>query len=138
MLKLIVLGATGLKCPHVVNQKITLALKRWGERVLYADTRETAFELIEQNPDSLLAYAPGVFGDAAVGGKVSPRIKTVEPQVILTTGGDPKQWHETDDPRQFLEAAWNVLQANVALNVELGTHLDILDAFLRVNEEAAF
>lgn len=138
MLKLIVLGATGLKCPEVVNQKITSALTRWGDRVLYADTRETAFDLIEAHPESLLAYAPGVFGDAAAGGKVSPRIKTVEPQVIITVGGDHTVWQETDDPRQFLEAAWNVLQANVALNLELETHLDILDAFLRVSGEAAF
>lgn len=138
MLKLIVLGATGLKCPKVVREKIAEALTRWGDRVLYADTREAAFDLAEANPDSVLAYAPGVFGDAAVGGKVSPRINLVEPQVILTVGSDFTARQQTDDPRQFLEAAWNVLPVNVALNVEMDTHLDILDAFLRVNEEAAF
>jgi hypothetical protein len=139
MLHLVVLGATGLKCPAPITEKITEALKRWGDRVHYADTREAAFDLIEkQHPDAVLAYAPGVFGDAAVGGKVSPRINLTEPQVIITVGGDPAKWHETDDPRQFLEAAWNVLPVRVALNVAVDTHLDILDAFLRINEEVAF
>lgn len=138
MLQLVVMGATGLKCPPPVSKKIIEALTRWGDRVHYADTREAAFDLIEKYPDAVLAYAPGVFGDAAVGGKVSPRINLTEPQVILTVGGDPARWHETDDPRQFLEAARNILPVQVALNVEVGTHLDILDTFLRINEEAAF
>ena len=153
MRDLIVIGASGLKCPAQVQLDIADALQpRLGGRVKYADDRETAFRLLEMYPETaqpVVAYAPGVFGDAAAGGKLSPRLSTTEPQVILTSLRPDEVrdavWDEkdgvratadqpglvlTDDPRRYLEAALAMLRVNVALNVLIDSHLDVLDTFL--------
>jgi hypothetical protein len=142
MKDLIVIGASGHKCPAQVQTDIADALRhRFGTRnVIYADDREA---------QPVVAYAPGVFGDAAAGGQLSPRLATAEPQVILTSLRPDEVrdavWDEkdgiratadqpglvrTDDPRRYLEAALAMLRVNVALNVLIDTHLDVLEGFL--------
>lgn len=133
MRKLIVVGATGGKCPEAVSETIKNRLhERWPDHVLYADDREQAYELLNgDDRDAVLAYAPGVFGDAVSGEKVSPKIWTGEPQVILTTSGQPSNWHGTTDPRQFLEGAMLMLGVHTpAMNVELDTAMDVLGMIL--------
>jgi hypothetical protein len=154
MKDLIVIGASGLKCPAQVQTDIADALRhRFGDQnVFYADDRETAFRILEGYPGDfqpVIAYAPGVFGDAAAGGRLSPRLATAEPQVILTSlrlievrdavwdekdgvraTADQPDLVRTDDPRRYLEAALAMLRVNVALNVLIDTHLDVLEGFL--------
>lgn len=135
MRKLIVIGATGGKCPEPVTQIIKDRLhERWPDHVLYADDREQAYKMLENVQEGecpVLAYAPGVFGDAVAGAKLSPKVWTGEPQVILTTDGQPSTWHGSTDPRQFLEAAMLMLGVNTpAMNVETDTALDVLGMIL--------
>lgn len=159
MRDLIVIGASGEKCSARLQIEFADALgARFPGRVFYADDREVAFAMLEEPRagGAVLAYAPGVFGDAAAGGKLSPRIVTTEPQVILTAlrpeelethtwnlGGilhtaDRMKLASTDDPRQFLEAALAMLGVSVALNVLSETHLDVLATFLSGTDERQF
>ena len=134
MRQLIIIGATGEKIAPELSELIKNRIhERWPDYVRYADTREEAYELLGENGGNtaVLAYAPGVFGDCVAGGKLSPKIWTGEPQVILTTTGRPEDLHQTDDPRQFVEAAMLMLGIHTpALNVENETSMDILDMIL--------
>jgi hypothetical protein len=153
MMDLIVIGASGQKCPAQVQVDIVDTLTRWyPNRVYYADDRETGFRMFEQNrnPEGVIvAYAPGVFGDAAGGSKTSPRIVTGWPTVLLTalTLDEAKSitWDEKDgvratadapgfvrgdDPRRYLAAAMAVLRPDVALNVHVEDHMVTLGKFL--------
>jgi hypothetical protein len=135
--KLIVIGATGGKCPDEVTEIVKNRLhERWPDHVLYADDREQAYEMIDKEDEPpILAYAPGVFGDAVAGAKMSPKIWTGEPQVILTTTGQPSEWHKTTDPRQFLEGAMLMLGVHTpALNIENDTALELIGMFLAGSE----
>lgn len=151
MLHLIVVGATGAKCPEPVSDVIQQGLhSRWPEHVHFVETREGAFKTLDRYPRAVLAYAPGVFGDAVVGGKVSPKIKTTEAQLVLTvaepfvkapevedpTGaeraqqGPLDQWDGTDDPRQHLVGAVAALDVHLALAVDSEAALDVLGTVL--------
>lgn len=153
MMDLIVIGASGLKCPAQVQVDITDALTRWyPTQTQYADDRETAFRLFEQNrnPEGvIIAYAPGVFGDAAGGAQISPRIVTGWPTVLLTAltleeattvvwpdkdgvraTADQPGFVREDDPRRFLNAAMAMLRPDVALNVHVEDHMVTLGKFL--------
>lgn len=122
MRPLIIIGASGRYCPPGVAELIRTRLARHlanvGGRVgvYFEDDSRDASAILESGAgDAVIAYAPGVFADAITRQPV--RIFADGPQVILTTGGDPKDWKETDDPRQFLEGVAAVLRAPV-LNVE--------------------
>jgi len=153
MLDLIVIGASGLKCPAQVQLTIQDKLNTWfPSAVQYADDRETAFRLFEQskNPEGvIMAYAPGVFGDAAGGDRTSPRIVTGWPTVLLTAltleeatniawedkdgvvvTADQPGYVRGDDPRRFLAAAMAVLRPDVALNVQVEEHMVTLARFV--------
>lgn len=127
MLHMIVIGATGLKCPPDVAETIQGALnERWPEWVHYAEDRETAFKMLDEWPDAVIAYAPGVFGDAACGAQISPKINTVEAQIIITTLGNPDELHGTDDPRQFLTAAHSILKVSFIVAADSPVGMDML------------
>jgi hypothetical protein len=153
MMDLIVIGASGHKCPAQVQIDITDALTRWFPTgVHYADDRETAFRLFEQNKNPegvVMAYAPGVFGDAAGGAQTSPRIVTGWPTVVLTAltlaEATNISWPEKDgviatanqpgfvrgdDPRRCFAAAMAILRPDVALNVHVEDHMTVLARFL--------
>lgn len=153
MRDLIVIGASGQKCPAQVQVDIADRLGTWFPgQVQYADDRETAFRLYEQNanPDGvIIGYAPGVFGDAAAGAQVSPRIVTGKPTVLLTAltleeatnitwqdkdgvslTADQPGYVRTDDPRRYVAAAMAVLRPDVALNVHVEDHMVVLDRFM--------
>jgi hypothetical protein len=153
MRDLIVIGASGQKCPAQVQIDITDKLAVWfPANVFYADDRETAFRLFEQNTNPegvIIAYAPGVFGDAAAGERTSPRIVTGKPTVLLTAltleeatnitwadkdgvtvTADQPGYVRSDDPRRYLAAAMAVLRPDVALNVHVEDHLVTLARFM--------
>lgn len=153
MRDLIVIGASGLKCPAQVQLTIQDTLNTWFPgAVKYADDREAAFRLFEQskNPEGvILAYAPGVFGDAAAGERTSPRIVTGWPTVLLTAltleeatviswegkdgvslTADQPGYVRSDDPRRFLAAAMAMLRPDVALNVRVEDHMATLAKFM--------
>jgi len=153
MRDLIVIGASGLKCPARVQVTIQDKLNAWvPSAVKYADDRETAFRLFEQskNPEGvIMAYAPGVFGDAAAGERTSPRIVTGQPSVLLTAltleeatnitwqdkdgvtvTADQPGYVRGDDPRRYLAAAMAVLRPDVALNVQVEDHMMVLVRFV--------
>lgn len=132
MRHLLVIGATGIKCPPVVTETIKNALYRWPDYVHYAETREDAAKMLDTLGEGnfIVAYAPGVFGDAVAGKRLSPYLYTDEPQIVLTTSGYPRDWLETDDPRQHLESAMAALKVNQAFNVESSLALDLLHGVL--------
>lgn len=153
MMDLIVIGASGLKCPAQVQVDITDVLTRWyPTQTQYADDRETAFRLFEENrnPEGvIIAYAPGVFGDAAGGAQISPRIVTGWPTVLLTAltldeaanitwaekdgvtaTADQSSFVRGDDPRRYMVAAMAMLRPDVALNVHVEDHMVTLGKFL--------
>lgn len=152
MLHLIVVGATGPKCPTDVSEAIQNALHtRWPEHAHFVETREAAFALLENRyPRAVLAYAPGVFGDAVAGAKLSPLIKTTEAQLVITVAATKRvrtpeltpsngervsttpldKWDGTDDPRQHLVGAIAVLGVNLALAVDQEAALDVLATVL--------
>jgi hypothetical protein len=153
MRDLIVIGASGHKCPSRVQVDITEALTTWFPgNTFYADDRETAFRLFEENRNTegvIMAYAPGVFGDAAAGERTSPRIVTGWPTVILTALTLAEATHITwedkdgvrvtadapgfvrgDDPRRYFAAAMAVLRPDVALNVHVEDHMVTLARFM--------
>lgn len=153
MRDLIVIGASGQKCPAQVQLDIADKLDMWfPTRVQYADDREAAFRLYEQNSNPegvIIGYGPGVFGDAAAGAQVSPRIVTRKPTVLLTAltleeatnitwqekdgvtfTADQPGYVRTDDPRRYVAAAMAMLRPDVALNVKVEDHLVVLARFM--------
>lgn len=140
MRQLLVIGATGIKCPPSVTEVIKDALHRWPDYVFYAETREDAAKMIDTLDEGfVVAYAPGVFGDAIAGKRLSPYLYTDEPQIVLTTSGYPRDWLGTDDPRQHLESAMAALKVNQVFSVQSETALDLLHGLLLGNfSELAF
>lgn len=153
MLHLIVMGATGAKCPPEISEVIQDALHtRWPEHVHFVETREGAFNLLQKRyPRAVLAYAPGVFAEAVGGSKLSPLINTTEAQLVITTRGKDNaprsqgfiaeggertdigpldQWDGTEDPRQHLVAAIAALGVNLALAIDSDAALDVLSVVL--------
>jgi len=131
MRPLLVIGATGEKCPPVVTEIIKPRLAQYfGDHVYYADDREAAFAMLDSfNIPPVVAYAPGTFGTAN-DGKLSPRIWTGEPQLVLTTAGHLDQYEGTDDPRQFVLVAAAVLRCHQIFPVESDTALEVLEDWL--------
>lgn len=153
MLHLIVMGATGPKCPEDISEAIQNALyTRWPEHVHFVDTREAAYALLQKRyPRAVLAYAPGVFGEAVSGAKTSPLIRTTEPQLVITVAatkrgvvpeltpsdgvervdsGPLDQWDGSGDPRAHLVGAIAALGVNLALAVDNEAALDVLSTVL--------
>lgn len=121
MRTLIVIGATGGGSPAHVENAIAKALIPWADQVQYADDRDTAFRLLNANSDAYIAYAPGCWGFAIVGGPASPHIVTADRPQFLITALEHDQWtgsfHETDDPRQHQVGAALILDAPYLVNV---------------------
>lgn len=121
---------------HGLDPKASEAIRdamhmRWPEGVVhYAANRYEGFDMLEKLPGAVIAYAPGVFGDAVAGGTINPRIFTQDPQVVITTLGDPKDWQETTDPRQYVQAACVSLRVPHAVCVDTEPGMDFLAGLL--------
>lgn len=142
MRPLIVVGATGRHCPpevtDIIRKAIRPALLRAAAMedfsgsitVYWEDDSVGALDLLASIPHAVLAYAPGVFAAAVTRQPV--RVHTDGPQMLFTTAGEPKDWHGTDDPRQFVEGARAVLRAPV-VNVQNAAALRYVTSTLIAN-----
>jgi hypothetical protein len=131
MRKLIVLGVAHHALHPDATERIKDALHmRFPEHVEYPEDVAAAFELVDADPEAILAYAPGVFGDAAAGRKLSPKIATTTPQIMISTAGLPSDWHDTPDPRQFVDAAFQVLKPQACVSIDHERGLDYLAILL--------